>query len=234
MSESRSRSGTRPTAACQTRAFSVRAARHRHLDEHRRAACVGEELQREALRVEHRVVLELPAVERERLPEVAGLVEQPDADEGHTEVGRGLEVVARQHAEAAGVVRQHLAHAELHGEVADGGGQRRVVLALHLVPARLVEVRGEVVGQLTDRDDGVGVLRELLEPRRADLAQQPDRVVPGPIPRVRVERREQVLGGRVPAPPQVGGEGLQRCQRAGQLSTDGEPAKRSHKTDHLI
>ena len=40
--------------------------------------------------------------------------------------------------------------------------------------------------------------------------EQPHRVVPGALPRVVVEPGEQVLGRRVPAPAQVGGQGLQR------------------------
>ena len=135
---------------------------HRDLDEHLLARGPGrsvsgarfwpdEQLQRQPLRVEHRVGLQLPAVERQRLPEVPRPVQQPDADERQAEVRGRLEVVAREHPEAARVVGQHLRDAELHREVADRRGQRRVVLPLALVPARLREVLGEVVGELADR-----------------------------------------------------------------------------------
>ena len=97
---------------------------HGDVDEDRRALGVGEQVQREALRVERRVGLLLPAVEREGLPEVARAVEQPDRDQRHAEVGGGLEVVAREDAEPARVVRQHLGDAELHREVADARRQR--------------------------------------------------------------------------------------------------------------
>ena len=93
---------------------------HRDLDEHLLARCPGrsvsgarfwphEQLQRQPLRVEHRVGLQLPAVERQRLPEVPRPVQQPHPDERQAEVRGRLEVVAREHAEAARVVGQHLA-----------------------------------------------------------------------------------------------------------------------------
>ena len=63
--------------------------------------------------VEDGVALLLPALAGQRLREVAGAVEQADADDGHAEVGGGLEVVAGQDAEAAGVLRQHGGDAEL-------------------------------------------------------------------------------------------------------------------------
>ena len=170
MSESSSSSGTRPTAACQTRAFSSFPA---GIAISTSTCCAPasstEQLQRQALRVEHRVGLQLPAVQRQRLPEVPRPVQQPDPDERQAEVRGRLEVVAREHAEAARVVGQHLGDAELHREVADRRGQRRVVLPLALVPARLREVLGEVVGELADRHDGLGVGGQLGELGRGDL-----------------------------------------------------------------
>ena len=69
------------------------------------AVGLAQQLQRQAVRVERRVVLQLPAVGGEALREVAGAVEQPDADERDAEVGGGLEVVAGEDAQAAGVLR---------------------------------------------------------------------------------------------------------------------------------
>ena len=85
-----------------------------------RAVRLAQQRQRQPVGVEDRVGLLLPAVAGERLAEVAGLVEQPDADDRHAEVGRGLEVVTGEDAEAAGVLRQHRGDAELGGEVGDG------------------------------------------------------------------------------------------------------------------
>jgi hypothetical protein len=55
----------------------------------------------------------------EHLAEVAFVVEQADGDDRHAEVAGRLQVIAGQHAEAAGVDRQHLGDAELHAEVGD-------------------------------------------------------------------------------------------------------------------
>ena len=60
------------------------------------------------LRVDRLVVLRLPPGRVDALPEVAAAVEQADADERDAELGRGLEVVAGEDAEAAGVDRQAL------------------------------------------------------------------------------------------------------------------------------
>ena len=70
--------------------------------------------------LEIQVVLVLPAGLIEPLPEITLVVEQPDADQRHAEIGRRLDVIARQDAEAARVDRQRLVQAELGGEVRDG------------------------------------------------------------------------------------------------------------------
>ena len=110
-----------------------------------RAVLLAQQRQRQAVGVEDRVGLLLPAVAGQGLAEVAVAVEQPDADDRHAEVARGLEVVAGQDAETAGVLRQHRGDAELRGEVADRRGQRRLGRRALLVPARpghvLLEVR---------------------------------------------------------------------------------------------
>ena len=203
-------------------------ARHVHRDQQRFPGVSGEQVQRQALRVDDGVGLHLPAVERQRLAEVAGAVEQADGHERHTEVRRRLEVVAGEHAQAAGVVGQDLGDAELHREVPDGLGQGRVVLALGLVPAWFTQVGREVVGELTHGDDRLGVRRELREPGGGDLAEHSDGVVPAAFPRIGVERGEEVLRGRMPRPPQVQRKGLQRLERRGQLGADGEATQGSH------
>ena len=228
MSESSRSRGTRPTAARHTRALSTRPPGMFTVTSSGSPEFVGQQVQRQALRVEDGVGLHLPAVERERLAEVAGAVEQADGHQRHAEVRRRLEVVAGEHAEAAGVVGQDLRDAELHREVPDGLGQARVVLALGLVPARFTQVRREVVGELTHGDDRLGVGRELGEPGGGDLAEHSDGVVPAAFPRIGVQRGEEVLRGRMPCPPQVHRKGLQRLERRGQLGADGEATQGSH------
>ena len=93
-------------------------------DDGRRAVLLAEQRERQAVRVEHRIGLDLPPVTREGLLEVAGLVEQADTDDRHAEVRRGLEVVSGEDAEAAGVLREDGGDAELRAEVGDGAGRR--------------------------------------------------------------------------------------------------------------
>ncbi len=87
-----------------------------------RAVRVAQQREAEAVRVEQRVALALPAVVADRLAEVAGAVEEADAGERHAEVGRALEVIAREDAETARVLGERAVDAELGGEVGDVGG----------------------------------------------------------------------------------------------------------------
>ena len=98
--------------------------RHRQVHQGRFPRLVGEQPQRQPLRVVRRVRLVLPTVGGQRLPEVARPIEQADGDQRQAQIRRRFEVVTRQDAEATGVVRQHLGHAELHREVRDPGRHR--------------------------------------------------------------------------------------------------------------
>ena len=77
-------------------------------------------------RIDRLVPLGLPAGVVDALVEVAGAVEQPDADERDPELRRGFQVVAGEHAEAARVDRQLVGERELHREVGDVGVAVRV------------------------------------------------------------------------------------------------------------
>ena len=79
-------------------------------------------------RVVPRIALDLAVALVEPLPEVAAAVVEADADERNAELGRRLQVVAGEHAEAAGVDRQPLVEAELGREVGDEHVVRAVVL----------------------------------------------------------------------------------------------------------
>ena len=143
-------------------------------DLRRRAVGRAEHAHGQSVGVEHGVALELPALPGDRLAEVAGAVEEADADDRHTEVGRRLEVVAREDAEAARVLGQRIRDPVLGREVGDRGGH---VGAEALVPARL----GEVGVQLVAEGDGardVGLVGgELLEACGRHLAEETVRVL---------------------------------------------------------
>ena len=66
---------------------------------------LAQQRQGQPVRVKDRIGFLLPGVAGERLLEVAGLVQQADADQRHAEVRGCLQVVAGQDAEAAGVLR---------------------------------------------------------------------------------------------------------------------------------
>ena len=80
------------------------------------------ECEAELLGIVPRILLDLPAGLVDRLPEVAGAVEEPDPDERDAEVGGRLQVVSGEDAEAARVDRQPLVEPELGAEVRDQHG----------------------------------------------------------------------------------------------------------------
>ncbi len=195
-----------------------------------RAVVLAQQRQRQAVGVEDRVGLLLPAVAGQRLAEVAVPVEQPDADDRHAEVAGGLEVVAGQDAETAGVLRQHRGDAELRGEVADGRGQRRLRGGVLLVPPRPGHVLLEVRAGRGEPAEEVLVGGQLVQTGRRHGAEEPHRVVARGLPRTGVDGREEVLGLGVPGPAQVACQLAERVQRLGQDGTDGEPTDCSHRS----
>ena len=90
-----------------------------HLQRPAVPSAVAEQRQRQPVRVQHRVGLLLPGVAGEGLLEVAGLVQQADADQRDAEVRGGLQVVTGEDAEAARVLREDFGDAVLRGEVGD-------------------------------------------------------------------------------------------------------------------
>jgi hypothetical protein len=90
-----------------------------HPDRDRVPLGIEHRADRQAEQVVDRVLLLLPAVGGERLVEVALRVHETDADERHAEVAGLLAVIAREHAQAAGVDRQRLMQRELGREVGD-------------------------------------------------------------------------------------------------------------------
>ncbi|GAA2779686.1 hypothetical protein GCM10019017_25690 [Streptomyces showdoensis] len=167
--------------------------------------------------VEDGVVLLLPAVAGEGLAEVAVAVEQSDADERDAEVAGGLEVVAGEDAEAAGVLGQGGGDAELGREVRDRGGR---FAGLPLVPAGLVEVVVEVLGGGPQPGLEVLVGGERGEASGVDGAEHADGVAVA-VPE-RVEGVEELAGGVVPGPAQVARQVGEGSKGVGEDGAHGE------------
>jgi len=146
-----------------------------------RAVRLAEHAQRQTVRVDERVGLDLPAVPRQRLVEVPGAVHQADTDDRDAEVGGALQVVAGQDAEATGVLRQHRGDAELRGEVGHRVRQVRHVTVgatgAALVPQRRGQVLVQVVGRGLHARDEARCLRP-ARPAGPDPAHRAVR--PGP------------------------------------------------------
>ncbi|MGY4275905.1 hypothetical protein ACVILE_002085 [Streptomyces sp. M18.1] len=187
-----------------------------------------QEGQRQLVGVEDGVVLLLPAVPGEGLAEVAVPVEQADADERHAQVAGGLEVVAGQDAEAAGVLGQGGGDAELGREVGDGGGQSAGV---GLVPAVAGHVVVEVVGHRGEPAQEAPVLGQLREAGRRHGAEQPYGVAARLGPARWVDGLEEVAGLRVPGPAQIAGQITERPEGVGEYGTDGQSTDRLHPSD---
>jgi hypothetical protein len=147
------------------------------------------------------VALLLPAVARYRLAEVTGPVEQPDPNDRDPEVGRALEVIAGQDAEAARILRKCCRDPELWREVGDRAGG----LALErLVPARLAQVGAQLITKRVGSPDETLVGGELGQPRRRDLAKQADGILALLVPGLRRDVAEQFERWLMPRPTQVG------------------------------
>src|SRR5450759_769964 len=166
---------------------------------HSRTVRGAQQLDRQAVRVDGGVALQLPTVGGQGLLEVATTVEQADADDRYAEVAGRLEVVPGEDAQAAGVLRQDLGDPELGREV--GNGARYVGQAL--VPAGAGEVVVEVLGGIGEPAQEPAVLGQRSHPLGGDGTEQPDRVAAAPAPGLRVDRLEQVERVGVPGPAQV-------------------------------
>ena len=157
----------------------------------------------EHVRRVERIELVLRPLGIDRLTKVALLVEQPDADERHAEIARGLQVVARDISEAARVNRKRFGDRIFEGEERDGTQARRRMLVLE--PSR----RGQLfLTKLAERLRGlskgrrVPQLANLLARRRLD----DERRIPGRTPQVSVELLPEDVGAMVPHRSQIARE----------------------------
>ena len=164
----------RPTASCQTRAAIV-PVRVSTDDRDGHAVAQGRtHRQRSVIDVD--VVLLLPAVAIEPLPEVALVVVETDADERDAEIRRALDVIASEDAEAAGVDRQRLVDAELGREVGNRACPEHAGVA-SAPRVRGVQVLLEAPVGVVDAAVQRELRRPLLEFVDRDLLQQRHRIV---------------------------------------------------------
>ena len=174
----------------------------------------------------HRVALLLPAVARQRLPEVAGAVEQADADDRHAEVAGRLEVVAGEDAQAAGVLRQRGGDAVLGREVGDaaraprrpGDWNQRSDVRYSRRSSRRRFAQSTKPGSA----DSSASRSAETSPSRRTGSWPPASHRSGSI----AANRSRVA--RVPGPAQVDRQLLERGEVLGQDGADGESADGSH------
>ena len=141
------------------------------------------------------VHLELPPARIDVLPAEALLVEKTNGDQRQAQVARGLQVVARQDPEPAGVDRQALGEPKLEREVRDG--HRRL---------RVHEAGVAVVVVVVDGASSVECLTHLVALTRpldailAKLAQQEHRILARRLPELGVQGAEKSFDARLPGP----------------------------------
>ena len=140
----------------------------------------------------------------QHLGKVAIAVEQTDGDEVDVHVGRLLQVVAGQDAEAAGINLQGRIQAVFHAEIGDGR-VGTLFFGRH-VGVELIH-DGFELGKESFVFCKFGVTLE------ADGIENDFRVVTGGMPDFGVDRFEKSLGTVVPAPPEV----LRECLETGEL-----------------
>ncbi len=176
--------------------------------------------------VDVEVVLVLPAVAVQPLPEISLVVIEPDADERNAEVRGALDVIAGKNAEAARVNGERLVDAELGGEVRDR--PRPEHPGMTRAPGVLgVEVLLQTAIGVVDAAVQRQLRRPLLEPVDWNLLQQRDRVVVERAPQDGIELAEEAGGVGIPTPPQV----LRQCAQPLVCRRD-ELAKRPRLGDN--
>ena len=228
--ESSSSNGTRPTWAFHTWATQEPAAGEVEAHGERLARGVAHQGDRQLVGVEHRVVLLLPAVRRQRLLEVAAAIEQPHAEDRDPEVAGALEVVAGEDAESAGVLREHLGDAVLRGEVRDARRRRPVLACRGTGTSGSVEVALEVIVRGVQPPRGTRRPPPVTGGARAGPRRAAGwgRRRAGPTSRDRCATKRSRVGAcqdqrRLLTSSPSGRE------RVGQNCADGEPADRSHE-----
>ena len=143
--------------------------------------------------------------------EIAVPIEQADGDEIQVEIAGGFAVIARENAEAAGVIRNRFVKAELGREIGDRFLDRAAGAGLAVgVLAR--EIMAEGIVNFFQFAQEIFVLRDFDQPRLARKLKHADRIVVGPIPELGIEMPEKPARRRLPSPPQIEDHLAQRLE----------------------
>ena len=148
----------------------------------------------------------LRAVAVDRLPEVALLVEQSDADHRDAQIAGGLQLVTGDITQTTRVDRQRFAEHELHAEVRHALQCRSRVCLLE-PRARLRRLLAGVQ-QILDVLAKRGIFQRLPH-NVARHRLQHDPGIARQLPKHRIEPAPQVIGGMVPGRPHVQRKGCQ-------------------------
>ena len=108
-----------------------------NLHHHRLAVLSDCRLHRQLIHVGLQVLFPLPAAVIQPLQKVALPVKQPNPNQRNVQVGRAFDVVARQHAQAAGINWQRFMQPELRGEVGHRTGPQHARVGRAPGPVRL-------------------------------------------------------------------------------------------------
>src|SRR5919204_4606988 len=128
-------------------------------------------------------------------------------------------MVARENAEAAGIVWDRLVKAELGRKI----GHRLMdstACTGFAVGVLSAHVLLECVENLLQLAQKSFVLRQFLQPRLARKLEHPYGIVICPVPQVGIEMAEKPSCGRLPRPPEIKAHLAQRLERRGQRRRD--------------
>src|SRR5262249_54229251 len=137
----------------------------------------------------------LPAIRIEKLPEVALLVQQSDADERIILIASGLQVVARENAKTARINRQAFRQPIFRREIGDQLAVRRRSGTLY---PRVVSLASRAVKRQVPR-----VLGRFFQGGLGQPAEHQYGVVPAFSPKGRVKPPKDGANDRLPTPEDV-------------------------------
>ena len=155
----------------------------------------------QVVKIQFGIRLLLPAILREILLKISVAIKQAHCHEGHTKLAGTFEMIARKHAQAAGINRQRFVDAELGREIRHQ----------HLVLVRMRGFEPAGAGQIGAKRllhaAKVGQIPRIRRRRRelglVDRPQQLDGVVPNLLPELAIQPTKELGRVDVPDPPQV-------------------------------